>query len=117
MSDEMHEAAARLGSRGGYARARNRKATISATVAALPTLQGDTVDQRIAAAKRSCELIRNACVSGALSGSQGNAAIRAVEIFLRIEAQELELGKIKQLTAEIARLEKALAAARGSRRG
>lgn len=117
MTDRSSEDMKALGSLGGTAKQANRKATMTDVCAALPALDSPDVDERHQAAKKSCELIRNACVSGVLSGSQGNAAIRAVEIFLRIEAQELELKKVKELSREIERLEKQLASTRGVRRG
>ena len=93
-------------SKGGDAKQAKRMAALAARAVDMPPL--DSVEN----AKARLEIINDLVVSGLLAGSQAGAAVRAVEVWLKAEAHEMDRNKIRELTAQLELLEAELKKAR-----
>lgn len=96
-------------SAGGVALAQRRSELLAVLLAELPPL----VDE--ASAKRWCELIAEGSARGLIPGSQAGAAVRGVEVWLRVEAHELDVKRLRALQRQVSELERELARARQGR--
>lgn len=93
---------------GGHAKEAKRRTAADKLVATMPKLDSNEN------ARLSLEIIRDLCVGGYLTGSQAGAAVRAVDVYLRAEAQALDLHRIRELESQVTALEQALAKARAA---
>lgn len=91
---------------GGHAKEAKRRAAADKLVATMPKLDSNEN------ARLSLEIIRDLTVGGYLTGSQAGAAVRAVDVYLRAEAQALDLHRIRELERTIDELEAELKKAR-----
>ena len=65
--------------------------------------------------KKICAAVSKLAMRGKLSGSQAAAAVRAVEIFLKVHDAKMDRAHLTALEARLAELEQELAAARRGR--
>jgi hypothetical protein len=91
---------------GGHKVKANRTAAAAGLIATMPKLDSNEH------ARLSLEIIRDLTVNGYLTGSQAGAAVRAVDVYLRAEAQALDLHRIRELERTITELEAELKKAR-----
>ena len=106
----MNPRIAEEGHKGQRARAAKERREREAVVADFPPLT--SIDNAL----RRLELLNNAIARGLLAGSQGSAAVRCIEVWLRGESARVDRERLKVLEKEIERLERELAATRRSDR-
>lgn len=97
------------GALGGNATAERRTRERLTALAQLPPLTDP------ASALDRLDRIGLLCVSGAIPGSQGNAAVHATKVFVDAHRVSITYGRVRELERRIQQLEKENAMLRGAR--
>lgn len=95
---------------GGEGKELQRQERLWAFMDQLPELHDE------ADGKRRLELLSDAAARGLLAGSQAGAAIRAVEVWLKLREHELDRARFVELERKLTALESELARERGGRK-